>query len=73
MIVEKKEMDVSSYALLYMFSVSLCVLFVCAVCGHAPHNGVLRKWVLTLHGSKVTQEDIDQRRRYMGESERWYC
>lgn len=25
MIVEKKEMDVSSYALLYMFSVSLCV------------------------------------------------
>ena len=71
MIVEKKEMDVSSYALLYMFSVSLCV--VCAVCGHTPHNGVLRKWVLTLHGSKVTQEDIDQRRRYMGESERWYC
>ena len=27
-VVEKKEMDVSSYALLYMFSVSLCVLFV---------------------------------------------
>lgn len=43
------------------------MLSVCAVCGHTPHNGVLRKWVLTLYGSKVTQEDIDQRRRYMGE------
>lgn len=31
MIVEKKEMDVSSYVLLYMFSVSLCVCCLCSL------------------------------------------
>lgn len=42
------------------------VLMVCVhvVCGRL-HSGVLREWMLRLRGSNVTQEDIEQRRRYV--------